>query len=99
MSEYARYIPNLEAVTPQQVAASVAAEIDPALASIVIVGRASEFLPALRAQYPNLEVIPIGELDFGSASLRAPPPGEHGSAIVARRGAACEMSGLGRGLQ
>jgi zinc protease len=70
MSDYARYIPNLEAVTPQQVAASVAAEIDPAQASIVIVGRASEFLPALRAQYPNAEVIPISELDFGSASLR-----------------------------
>ncbi|HYI49826.1 MAG TPA: pitrilysin family protein [Allosphingosinicella sp.] len=70
MSEYARYIPNLEAVTPGQVAASVAAEIDPAQASIVIVGRASEFLEALRAQYPNVEVIPIGELDFGSATLR-----------------------------
>jgi zinc protease len=70
MSEYERYIPNLDAVTPQQVAASVAAEIDPALASIVIVGRASEFLPALRAQYPDAEVIPISELDFGSATLR-----------------------------
>lgn len=75
MSEYGRYIPNLEAVTPQQVAASVAAEIDPAQASIVIVGRASEFIAALRTQYPNLEVIPIGELDFGSASLRRPAAG------------------------
>ena len=74
MSEYARYIPNLDAVTPQQIAASVAAEIDPAQASIVIVGRASEFLPALRGQYPNAEVIPIGELDFGSATLRAAAP-------------------------
>ena len=71
MSDYARYIPSLQAVTPEQVTASVAAEIDPAQASIVIVGRASEFLEALRAQHPNVEVIPIGELDFGSASLRA----------------------------
>ena len=70
MSDYARYIPSLQAVTPQQVTASVAAEIDPAQASIVIVGRASEFLEALRAQHPNVEVIPIGELDFGSATLR-----------------------------
>ena len=46
------------------------AKIDPAQASIVIVGRASEFLEALRTQHPNLEVIPISELDFGSASLR-----------------------------
>jgi zinc protease len=75
MSDYASYIPNLEAVTPEQVAASIAAEIDPALASIVIVGRASEFLPALRAQYPDAEVIPIGELDFGSATLRAAAAG------------------------
>ena len=71
MSDYARYIPSLQAVTPEQVTASVAAEIDPAQASIVIVGRASEFLEALRAQHPNVEVIPIGELDFGSARLRA----------------------------
>ena len=70
MSDYARYIPSLQAVTPEQVTASVAAEIDPAQASIVIVGRASEFLEALRAQHPNVEVIPIGELDFGSATLR-----------------------------
>ncbi len=74
MSDYARYIPNLQGVTPAQVTASVAAEIDPARASIVIVGRASEFLEALRAQHPNVEVIPIGELDFGAASLRAAAP-------------------------
>ncbi len=71
MSEFGRYVPSLAAVTPQQVAASLAAEIDPGQASIVIVGRASEFLDALRAQHPNVEVIPIAQLDFGSASLRA----------------------------
>ncbi|HST36272.1 MAG TPA: pitrilysin family protein [Allosphingosinicella sp.] len=70
MSEYARYIPNLQAVTASQITASVAAEVDPAQASIIVVGRASEFLEALRAQHPNVEVIPIGELDFGSAALR-----------------------------
>ena len=71
MSDFGRYIPGLQAVTPEQVTASVAAEIDPAQASIVIVGRASEFIEAFRAQHPNVEVIPISELDFGSASLRA----------------------------
>ena len=71
MSEYARYLPSIEAVTAQQVAASVAAELDPARASIVIVGRASEFLEALRAQHPNVEVIPFAELDLGTARLRA----------------------------
>jgi zinc protease len=80
MSEYARYIPSLQAVTPEQVAASVAAEIDPAQASLVIIGRASEFMEALRAQHPTIELIPIGELDFGSASLRRRAPQHAGSA-------------------
>ncbi|HKR65950.1 MAG TPA: insulinase family protein, partial [Thermoanaerobaculia bacterium] len=70
MTEYASYIPKLQAVTPEQVTASLAAEIDPAQASLIIVGRASEFLEALRAEHPTVEVIPIGELDFGSPSLR-----------------------------
>jgi zinc protease len=70
LSEFGRYVSNLEAVTAQQVAASVAAEIDPSTASIVIVGRASEFIEALRAQHPNVEVIPFAELDLGTAALR-----------------------------
>ena len=80
MSEYGRYIANLAAVTPDQVAASVAAELDPSRASIVIVGRASEFLEQLRTRYPNVEVIPFGELDLGSATLRgaAAAPGAGG---------------------
>lgn len=73
MSEFGRYLPSVEAVTPEQVAASVAAEIDPAQASIVIVGRAGEFLEALRVQHPNVEMIPIGQLDLGSATLRSAP--------------------------
>lgn len=71
MSEYGRYLANIEGVTPEQVGAAVAAEIDPARASIVIVGRASEFLEALRARYPNVEVIPFDELDLGTATLRS----------------------------
>jgi zinc protease len=74
MSEYQRYIPSLQALTPEQVAASLAAEIDPAQTSLVIIGRAAEFLEALRAQHPAIEVIPIAELDFGSASLRRKAP-------------------------
>lgn len=70
MSEFGRYLPSVEAVTPAQVGASLAAEIDPAQASIVIVGRASEFLEALRARHPNVEVIPFNQLDLGSATLR-----------------------------
>ena len=78
MSEFGRYLPSLEAVTPQQVEASLESEIDPAQASIVIVGRASEFLEPLRAQHPNVEVIPLSELDLASARLRAAPPAPSG---------------------
>ena len=70
MSEYAAYISKLGAVTPEQIAASVTAELDPTQASIVVAGRASEFIEALRAQYPNVELIPFAELDFGVPSLR-----------------------------
>jgi zinc protease len=73
MSEYTAYLSKLSAVTPAQVAASVSAELDPAQASIVVVGNASQFLDALRADYPNVEVIPFSEFDYGSASLRGAP--------------------------
>lgn len=71
MSEYGRYIPALEAVTPEAIAASVARELDPAQASIVVVGRASEFLEPLKAQYPNVELVPFDQLDLGTAGLGA----------------------------
>ena len=70
MTEYGAYLSRLEAVTPQQVAESVAAELDPAQASIVVAGRASQFIDGLRAQYPNVEVIPFAEVDFGTPTLR-----------------------------
>ncbi|HEX8525529.1 M16 family metallopeptidase [Allosphingosinicella sp.] len=72
MSEYSRHLANIAAVTPEQISASVASELDTGQASIVIVGRASEFLEALRAQHPNVEVIPFDQFDFGSATLRSP---------------------------
>jgi zinc protease len=36
----------------------------------VIVGDASVFLEALRAKYPNVEVIPLSDLNIDSATLR-----------------------------
>ncbi|WP_166039578.1 pitrilysin family protein [Sphingosinicella sp. YJ22] len=71
MSEYGRYLSSLAAVTPEQIARSVAAELDPAQASVVVAGRASQFIGQLRAQYPNVEVIPADQFDFGGASLRS----------------------------
>ncbi len=71
MSEYGRYLSSLAAVTPEQIARSVAAELDPSQASIVIAGRSSQFIDQLRAQYPNVEVIPLDQFDFGRAALRS----------------------------
>jgi zinc protease len=72
MSEYGRYLSNIAAVTPADVSRSVAAELDPTQASIIVVGRASQFLDKLKAQYPLVEVVPIDAFDFGTPSLRAP---------------------------
>ena len=57
-------------MTAQQIGTSVSSELDPAQAIIVIVGDAKAFLPALREKHPNVEVIPFGQLDLGSASLK-----------------------------
>ena len=73
MTTYDRHLVSIAAVTPRQVSASVASELDPAQASIVIAGRASEFIDALRAQHPNVEVIPLSRFDFGRATLSGPP--------------------------
>jgi zinc protease len=72
MSEYGRYLSNIAAVTPADVSRSVSAELDPTQASIIVVGRASQFLDKLKAQYPRVEVVPIDAFDFGTPSLRAP---------------------------
>ena len=42
---------------------------DPAAASIVVVGDAKQFLPALRQAYPNLQVIPAAHLNLDSPTL------------------------------
>lgn len=76
MSEFNRYTASLQAVTPQQLAVSVAAELDPKQVSIVIVGDAKAFIEPLRAKHPNVEVVPIAELDLNSATLRRPSGAE-----------------------
>jgi hypothetical protein len=37
------------------------------------VGDAKKFLPALQKEFPQVEVIPLGELDLNSASMRRAP--------------------------
>jgi zinc protease len=71
LSELGRFEPAVEAVTPEA-ARDYAKTLDPAGATIVVVGDAKAFLPALKAKHPDVEVIEADKLDLGSASLAKP---------------------------
>ncbi|HWE45473.1 MAG TPA: pitrilysin family protein [Caulobacteraceae bacterium] len=70
LDEIGRYADHVKAVTPQQVQAIGAELFDPAQAQIVVVGDASVFLKALKAEHPGVEVIPAADVDLNNASLR-----------------------------
>ena len=64
------YIASVQKVTAADVQAFASKRLAAANASIVVVGNASQFLDALKKQFPNVEVVPAAELDLNSASLR-----------------------------
>jgi zinc protease len=68
--EINRYISNVQSVTASDVRRFAGSRLATGGASVVIVGNAKEFLPALRKQFPNVEVIPVAELDLNTAALR-----------------------------
>ncbi|MFU7528732.1 M16 family metallopeptidase [Qipengyuania sp. ASV99] len=68
--EAARYAERLAAVGPDAASAAAQDYVDPAKATLVIVGDASQFLDDLAALRSNIEVIPADELDLASADLR-----------------------------
>jgi zinc protease len=70
MSELAAYAGRVRAVTPEQLEAAFARHLPVNEASLVIVGDAAQFIEALRAKYPDVEVIPLTELNLDSATLR-----------------------------
>jgi zinc protease len=70
VTELQRYIPAVSAVDPAAVQRAAAALMDPARASIVVVGDAKLFVDALRKDYPQLEVIPADKLNLDSALLK-----------------------------
>jgi zinc protease len=70
LSELATYDDDVNGVTPAQIQAAAAEHLPASNASLVIVGDASVFLEALRARYPNVEVIPLSDLNIDSAALR-----------------------------
>jgi zinc protease len=68
--EINRYIGNVQSITAGDVQQFAGSHLDARATSIVIVGNAKEFLPELRKKYPQVEVIPIAELDLNTALLR-----------------------------
>jgi len=71
--EMNRYIGTVQAITGSDVQRFAGKRLDASTTNTVIVGNAKEFLPELRKQYPQVEVIPVAELDLNSALLRKKP--------------------------
>jgi zinc protease len=70
LAEIQRYAPAIAAVTPEQARDVARRLIDPAPASVIIVGDASQYLPGLKAKDIVPEVIPAAKLNLNSAKLQ-----------------------------
>ena len=68
--EINRYLLNVQAIKATDLQRFAAARLGAKETCIIIVGNAREFLPELRKQYSQVEVIPVAELDLNSALLR-----------------------------
>ena len=70
MSELAAYVGKVEAIDGASVQAAFAEHLPVDRASLVIVGDAAQFGDALRAQYPQVEIIPLSSLNLDRAALQ-----------------------------
>ncbi|HEX8124391.1 MAG TPA: insulinase family protein [Allosphingosinicella sp.] len=69
-SEVARFVANMETVTPEAASAAAARLVGADRATLVIVGDSAKFIDKLRAVRPDVEVIRFDELDLDSPTLR-----------------------------
>ncbi len=70
LDEINRYINNVQSITTADVQKFAGTRLDAKTSNIIIVGNAKAFLPELEKKYPNVEVIPVSELDLNTALLR-----------------------------
>ena len=70
LDEINRYVGNVQAIKAEDVKNFAATHLNPDSSSLIIVGDAKKFLPALQKDFPQVEVIPVAELDLNSATLR-----------------------------
>lgn len=67
-----QFVGSVQAVKAEDVKSFAATHLNIDSTSVIVVGDAKKFLPALQKAFPQVEVIPVGELDLNSASLRRP---------------------------
>jgi zinc protease len=65
-----QFVGNVQAVKAEDVKSFAATHLNIDNTNVIVVGDAKKFLPALQKAFPQVEVIPVGELDLNSASLR-----------------------------
>jgi zinc protease len=70
LDEINRYMSGIQSVSAADVLEFASSHLPSADASVVIVGDAKKFIDALRQRFPNVEVIPVSELDLNSPTLR-----------------------------
>lgn len=70
LDEINKYINNVQGITASDVQKFAGSRLAANDASIVIVGNASAFMENLRKQFPNVEVIPVADLDLNTGALR-----------------------------
>ena len=69
-AEIGRYAGSVNAVTAEQVRSVAKDLIDPAPASVIVVGDAAQFLPKLQAKGEKPQVIPVAKLNLDKADLQ-----------------------------
>jgi zinc protease len=67
------YVNNVQSITAADVKRFASSRLASRDASVIVVGDAKKFLPALREKYPNVEVIPVAELNLNGGVLRQAP--------------------------
>jgi zinc protease len=67
--EIARFTQRIDAVTAEQARAAAAGAVDASRLSLIVAGDAKLFLPALKARFPNLQVVEASALDLDAPSL------------------------------
>jgi zinc protease len=73
LEEMTLYTRKVEAVTPTQVQQFAARVFEPGTSSVIVAGDAKVFAAPLKAKLPNLQVIPVDQLDLDAPGLRKAP--------------------------